>query len=58
MADKNIDYVMAGLRDAHAMEIGTVGNLKRLIERTEDDPELKAGLRSIAPFRDGSAARS
>lgn len=44
MAETKFDYVLAGLRDAHAMEAGTIDNLQGLIKRTGDYPQLQAQL--------------
>ena len=42
--DTKRQTLCAWLRDAHAMERGTVDNLERLIRRTEGYPELRAKL--------------
>ena len=39
------DDLIAWLRDAHSMETGTVDNLERLIEMTDDYPPLQSQLR-------------
>ena len=44
MADPKTEYVLTGLRDAHAMESATVNNLERLIGRTDQYPQLKTQL--------------
>lgn len=44
MTSPKSDYVLAGLKDAHAMEAGTIDNLEHLIERTGDHPQLRMQL--------------
>ena len=45
MATTKRDDVIAWLRDAHAMEAGTIDNLERLIGRSDEYPQLKKKLR-------------
>jgi ferritin-like metal-binding protein YciE len=46
MAKSKHDDVLAWLRDAHAMEAGTIDNLDRLIRASDDHPELKRRLQA------------
>jgi ferritin-like metal-binding protein YciE len=44
MANTKQDDVISWLRDAHAMEAGTITNLERLIGLSDDYPQLKTML--------------
>ena len=44
MASTKRGHVIAWLRDAHAMEAGTIDNLERLIGHSADYPQLKQKL--------------
>jgi ferritin-like metal-binding protein YciE len=44
MANRQQGDVMAWLRDAHAMEAGTIDNLERLIGLSDEYPQLKSQL--------------
>lgn len=44
MSDTRRDDLISWLRDAHSMEASTVDNLQRLIEASDDYPQLKTQL--------------
>jgi ferritin-like metal-binding protein YciE len=44
MARSKKDDLIAGLRDAHAMEAATTDNLERLIARADKYPQLKTHM--------------
>ena len=46
MANKKQDDVLSWLRDAHAMEAGTIVNLERLIGLSDEYPQLKTQLQN------------
>jgi ferritin-like metal-binding protein YciE len=44
VANSSRETLLTWLRDAHAMEVGTLDNLRRLVGRMESYPQFKARL--------------
>ena len=57
MANSSRENLLSWLRDAHAMEVGTLDNLRRLVGRMESYPQFKARLEQHIRETEGQEQR-
>ena len=57
MANSSRENLLSWLRDAHAMEVGTLDNLRRLVGRMESYPQFKTRLEQHIRETEGQEQR-